>query len=302
MMMTPTALCMWLSIPVFEINSSPTKPKFSPPFLSETQRPIHNSLSLSLPRVINIKFLLQPHQKYYITQDEELGFSYLTWMKDDHTTNSHYLTYTFLFKVWESLRFHSSCLPVWKFVHAKTGVVQEILGYPRNPEAAFAGEREHIVSICDSPQIECLFFSQAAKIIQDNQDNHFQSLESKYSWGTSNTPLPLPQNRYCTWRTLSFYWTGSFQPYNQDSSFLPLLAPSEYRIGRLTRTCLVGPYWPCLAGFGVWDRTRSSCSCSQNVGEETAFLEGLRIAGSNWLWEVFRSQGERQRFCLHFEN
>ena len=32
-------------------------------------------LTLPLPRVINIKFLLQPHQKYYITQYEELGFS-----------------------------------------------------------------------------------------------------------------------------------------------------------------------------------------------------------------------------------
>ena len=29
-----------------------------------------------LPRVINFKFLLQPHQKYYITQYEELGFSH----------------------------------------------------------------------------------------------------------------------------------------------------------------------------------------------------------------------------------
>ena len=33
------------------------------------------ALPLSLPRVINIKFLLQPHQKYKITQYEELGFS-----------------------------------------------------------------------------------------------------------------------------------------------------------------------------------------------------------------------------------
>ena len=32
-------------------------------------------LTLSFPRVINIKFLLQPHQKYYITQYGELGFS-----------------------------------------------------------------------------------------------------------------------------------------------------------------------------------------------------------------------------------
>ena len=31
--------------------------------------------TLSLPRVINFKFPLQPHQKYDITQYEELGFS-----------------------------------------------------------------------------------------------------------------------------------------------------------------------------------------------------------------------------------
>ena len=32
-------------------------------------------LTLSLPRVINFKFLLQPHQEYYITQCKEFGFS-----------------------------------------------------------------------------------------------------------------------------------------------------------------------------------------------------------------------------------
>ena len=56
-------------------------------------------LTSSLPRVINFKFPLQPHQKYYITQYEELGFSKLTQMKADYTTNSSYQphTYTFLF-------------------------------------------------------------------------------------------------------------------------------------------------------------------------------------------------------------
>ena len=43
-------------------------------------------------------FPLQPHQKYYTTQYEELGFSSLTQMKDDDTTNSHYPTHTFLFR------------------------------------------------------------------------------------------------------------------------------------------------------------------------------------------------------------
>ena len=33
------------------------------------------ALTLSLPRVINFKFLLQPHQQYYITQYGERGFS-----------------------------------------------------------------------------------------------------------------------------------------------------------------------------------------------------------------------------------
>ena len=53
---------------------------------------------LNTKRVINFKFLLQLHQKYYITQYEELGFSYLTQMNDYYTDNSHYRTYTFLFK------------------------------------------------------------------------------------------------------------------------------------------------------------------------------------------------------------
>ena len=33
-----------------------------------------NGLTISLPRVNNFKFLLQPHQKYNTTQYEELGF------------------------------------------------------------------------------------------------------------------------------------------------------------------------------------------------------------------------------------
>ena len=55
-------------------------------------------LESTLMGVINVKFPLQPHQKYYITQSKEFGFSSLTQMKDDYTTNSHYLTYTFLFR------------------------------------------------------------------------------------------------------------------------------------------------------------------------------------------------------------
>ena len=50
-------------------------------------------LTLSLLRVINSKFALQPHLKYYITQYEEHGFSSLTQMKDDYTTNCHFQLY-----------------------------------------------------------------------------------------------------------------------------------------------------------------------------------------------------------------
>ena len=38
----------------------------------------YRRLTLSLPRVINFTFLLQPYQKYHITQYGKLGFSYLT--------------------------------------------------------------------------------------------------------------------------------------------------------------------------------------------------------------------------------
>ena len=57
-----------------------------------------NEVTLPLPRVINFKFLLQPHKKYYITQYGELGFSQVTQMNHDFFTNSHYFTYTFRFK------------------------------------------------------------------------------------------------------------------------------------------------------------------------------------------------------------
>ena len=55
--------------------------------------------TFSLPRVIGNKFILQPHQKYYITQYEELwlliAYSDEIWL---HYQNSHYLMYTILFK------------------------------------------------------------------------------------------------------------------------------------------------------------------------------------------------------------
>ena len=59
---------------------------------------LHFSLTLSLPRVINVKFPLQPHQKYNITKYGELGFSLVTQIIDDYSTNSHYFTNKFLFR------------------------------------------------------------------------------------------------------------------------------------------------------------------------------------------------------------
>ena len=53
---------------------------------------------------INVKFPLQPHQKYYTTQYEELGFSSLTQMKDDYATTTLHQLYI-LFKSWENALF-----------------------------------------------------------------------------------------------------------------------------------------------------------------------------------------------------
>ena len=58
----------------------------------------HNIELDPFTRAINFKFLLRPHQKYYITQYEELDLSWLTQMKNDCTTNSHYFSYRILFK------------------------------------------------------------------------------------------------------------------------------------------------------------------------------------------------------------
>ena len=56
------------------------------------QTHIKIKLKVTSLRVINFKFPLQPHKKYHITQYEELGFSSLTQMKYDYTTNSHIYT------------------------------------------------------------------------------------------------------------------------------------------------------------------------------------------------------------------
>ena len=49
-------------------------------------------LTLSLLRVINVEFPLQPHRRNITSHSVKNLASYLTQMKDDYTTNSHYLT------------------------------------------------------------------------------------------------------------------------------------------------------------------------------------------------------------------
>ena len=51
-------------------------------------------LTLSLLRVVNFKFPLQPQHKCYIAQYGKLGFPQLTQMRDDYIANSRYLTDT----------------------------------------------------------------------------------------------------------------------------------------------------------------------------------------------------------------
>ena len=53
----------------------------------------YDRLLFSLLKMIDVKFPLQPHQHYYITQHGELHFSYLTQTKDDYTTSSRYIAW-----------------------------------------------------------------------------------------------------------------------------------------------------------------------------------------------------------------
>ena len=68
---------------------------------------IHNGTRISMVTFLTIctadqfQFSMQPHQKYYITQYEQLGFSYLTQMKDEYTTNSQYLNLCIPFNLGE---------------------------------------------------------------------------------------------------------------------------------------------------------------------------------------------------------
>ena len=94
--------------------------QFSPPQISLSIYPsIHlcgcSYLNLSTPKsawsISN--FPLQPHQKYYITQYEELGSSWLTQMKDDYTVLPIRTTWECTFWTWESERLKlCTALPV----------------------------------------------------------------------------------------------------------------------------------------------------------------------------------------------
>ena len=98
--------------------------------------PICFCLSLSLPRVINFEFPLQPHQKYYITQYGELGFSRLTQMEWVYYQFSLHFSYISLYKCWESVLFELGservnpehvecyfflCKPIWSFCFQTNG-------------------------------------------------------------------------------------------------------------------------------------------------------------------------------------
>ena len=59
---------------ISEFDKLPALVELWTPQLCVTWIKHYVNLTLSLPRVIHFKFLLQPHQKYYITRYEEFGF------------------------------------------------------------------------------------------------------------------------------------------------------------------------------------------------------------------------------------
>ena len=77
-------------------------------------------------------------------QYEELGFSSLTQMKDDHTTNSHYLTYTFLqfLKGWENLLFELGSERV-------NPVIDELAGLYHNRKNSIQASVRHCFALID---------------------------------------------------------------------------------------------------------------------------------------------------------
>ena len=100
-------------------------------------------LILLLPRVINFKFPLKPYQKYYTTQYEEVGFSSLTQMEHDYTTNSHCINYTFFFK-WLG----ECTLWTWRYLAQLYLGIQLFLDYKVHLVEAFSGERKRQLRAC----------------------------------------------------------------------------------------------------------------------------------------------------------
>ena len=81
----------WMELPVGKRTNK---------FMRLWTKAMRQQLSLSLLRVINVKFPLQPHQKYYITQYGELWLSLLRWKMLILRTNSHY-TSLYTFPLWK---------------------------------------------------------------------------------------------------------------------------------------------------------------------------------------------------------
>ena len=74
-------------------------------------------------------------EKYCITQYEELGFSWLTHLKDDYAINSHYLNYTVLCRKgectfwaweWKVLPFHSWAQKVYSPNLSKSDCMSDV--------------------------------------------------------------------------------------------------------------------------------------------------------------------------------
>ena len=83
--------------------------------LVSVAHPLHSQ------NVTKFKFPLQPRQKYYITQYEELSVWWLSQMRDDYNTNSHCLTHTFLLERLGECTFSTWEWKGYKVVHATRG-------------------------------------------------------------------------------------------------------------------------------------------------------------------------------------
>ena len=153
-----TAPTVWLTGQncLVALNCSVTRPTLIACGVQPSHRnPAFNPFT---PRVMNLKFPLQPHQKYYITQYGELGFSSLTQMKDDYTTN---LTYTYLFE--KVGRMYSFNLRVKRSIHFHkfTVIISQIKtsqGIPEVPGRGHeVGRREGVLSWAKANAARCFY-------------------------------------------------------------------------------------------------------------------------------------------------